>query len=218
MSSEDGHIMLVDLLPKSEKKENTKENDDEQEEPEYITWIAHDNTRPCVSLSQSPFFPELIVSVSDHNFNLWDIDKMFKRPIFSSPDTSSHLTDGVWSPVRPGLLFLSKIDGTIDVWDFTDSSYSPNTIITVTSGCITSLSFESNSRKYDGDGSRNKYRLAVGDSFGSLHILEVPEKYSKCLRNERQLVMGFLEREITHHADKCKFFHRICFKGRINPF
>ena len=208
MGSEEGHIMLVDLLPKSEKKDGTKETEDEQEAPEYIIWIAHDNTRPCVSLSQSPFFPELIISISEHNFNLWNIDTKFKKPIFSSPDASHHLSDGAWSPVRPGLLFLSKIDGTIDIWDFTDSSYSPNSVITVTSGCITSLSFEviNNKSTFGSNKRGNKHRLAVGDSFGSLHILEVPENFSKCLRNEKQMMQDFLKREISHYSEKCKFF------------
>ena len=31
---------------------------------------------------------------------------------------SSYLTDGCWSPTRPGLFFLTRNDGFLDVWDF----------------------------------------------------------------------------------------------------
>ena len=30
----------------------------------------------------------------------------------------SYLSDGAWSPVRPGLFFTSKMDGGLDVWDY----------------------------------------------------------------------------------------------------
>ena len=30
----------------------------------------------------------------------------------------SYLTDGAWSPNRPGLFLTSKMDGSIDVWDY----------------------------------------------------------------------------------------------------
>ena len=30
----------------------------------------------------------------------------------------AYLTDAQWSPVRPGVFFTTKMDGTLDVWDF----------------------------------------------------------------------------------------------------
>jgi hypothetical protein len=33
------------------------------------------------------------------------------------------MTVGRWSPSRPATLLLGKIDGTIDIWDFTDTRY-----------------------------------------------------------------------------------------------
>ena len=39
---------------------------------------------------------------------------------------ADYLTTGRWSPTRPGVLFLGKVDGSMDVWDFTDSSYAPS--------------------------------------------------------------------------------------------
>ena len=30
----------------------------------------------------------------------------------------AYLTDGYWSPTRPGLFYLTRVDGFLDVWDF----------------------------------------------------------------------------------------------------
>ena len=30
----------------------------------------------------------------------------------------SYLTDGCWSPVRPAVFYTTKMDGTLDIWDF----------------------------------------------------------------------------------------------------
>ena len=30
---------------------------------------------------------------------------------------------GRWSVTRPGIFLLAKVDGSLDVWDFTDTSY-----------------------------------------------------------------------------------------------
>lgn len=49
-----------------------------------------------------------------------------RKPVFSSPMAANYLTTGRWSPTRPGMLFLGKVDGSMDVWDFTDSSFTPS--------------------------------------------------------------------------------------------
>ena len=46
-----------------------------------------------------------------------------KTPLFSSCIGTTHLTAGVWSPTRPGVLFIGKKDGHMDVWDLTDQSH-----------------------------------------------------------------------------------------------
>ena len=30
----------------------------------------------------------------------------------------AYLTDGCWSPVRPAVFFTTKMDGTLDIWDY----------------------------------------------------------------------------------------------------
>ena len=44
-------------------------------------------------------------------------------PVVSYYDVE--LTDGCWSPTRPGVYYLTKMDGAVDVWDLTFKQSSP---------------------------------------------------------------------------------------------
>jgi dynein intermediate chain 2 len=48
----------------------------------------------------------------------------------------SYLTDAQWSPVRPGVFFTSKMDGTLDVWDFIFKQNDPTLNIQVHNICF----------------------------------------------------------------------------------
>jgi len=101
-----------------------KDDDDEGNDvPEYVQWLVKDHNRPCVALEKSPFFGDIVMTVSDWNFHIWKLGGGSEKPVFTSPNASTYLTGGRWSPTRPGMLFISKEDGCVDVWDFTDSSY-----------------------------------------------------------------------------------------------
>ena len=79
------------------------------------------NTRPVVALEQSPFFEDLIMTVHDFHFAIWNTSlKEREEPIFRSANTfGSHNTCGAFSPTRAGVIFISKTNG-IDIWDFFD--------------------------------------------------------------------------------------------------
>jgi len=38
-------------------------------------------------------------------------------PIMTTKYHQAYLTAGCWSPTRPGVFFLTRADGWIDVWD-----------------------------------------------------------------------------------------------------
>ena len=58
--------------------------------------------RPGVALQRSPFFPEIILSVTDWAFFLWKDG--LKTHFFQSPAPQSYFTSGTWSPTRPSVL------------------------------------------------------------------------------------------------------------------
>lgn len=43
----------------------------------------------------------------------------------------SYMTDGCWSPVRPAVFFTTKMDGTVDVWDYLFKQNDPTLTIQV---------------------------------------------------------------------------------------
>jgi len=158
------------------------------QEMDFVQWISSDQSRTSLALEQSSFFSNIVLSVSDWNFNLWDIEK--KILFFSSPKSHVGLTGGSWSPTRAGILFLSKSDGSIDVWDFTYSSYKPSATLITTPSRITSMQFLKTSLS-----SENEQLLAIGDDGGSLHIFEIPASLLAPNLNEKKIMSDFIERE-----------------------
>ncbi len=71
---------------------------------------------PIYSCSRNYFLPKTILSVGDWMARIWTED--VKTPIMSTRYESSYLTSGVWSPTRPGVFFVSKENGELDVWDY----------------------------------------------------------------------------------------------------
>lgn len=43
----------------------------------------------------------------------------------------SYLSDGCWSPVRPGVFYTSRMDGVLDVWDYLFKQNEPTLSIQV---------------------------------------------------------------------------------------
>ena len=44
---------------------------------------------------------------------------------------SSYLSDGSWSPVRPGVFFTTNMDGIFDVWDYLIKQNNPTLSVQV---------------------------------------------------------------------------------------
>jgi WD40 repeat protein len=208
-SSEEGDLVFVDWRARSHGARAADEknsepgaangggnDDDHSDTPEFVQWMSKDHNRPSVSLAQSPFFPDLIVTASDWTFHLWKLNSPSQgnsdlAPIFTSPDASTYITTAKWSPTRPATLFVGKSDGCIDVWDFSDSSYKPSTTLETTPSRITSMEFLTGKTA-----NKKTQLLAVGDEQGSLHVFEMQRNLWRPLVKERTIMANFLAREI----------------------
>lgn len=73
-----------------------------------------DSTMP-LSVVRHPCFPKFFMSVGDWTVRLWSED--LRSPLLVSPHASAYLTGGAWSPSRPGLLFTTQSDGSLNAWD-----------------------------------------------------------------------------------------------------
>ena len=81
--------------------------------------------RPILSFEFSPFFPDFFLTLHDFYFCIWNINK--SKPIFISPNIkSSCYTFARFSPSRPAVIFLSRNNGVLDIWDFLDESHKPS--------------------------------------------------------------------------------------------
>lgn len=74
---------------------------------------VHDG--PIISMKRNPFFPWLFVSIGRNVFAVWKEDYSYS-PIFWRR-RQNDLTAVSWSESRPSVLFLTRIDGSIEAWD-----------------------------------------------------------------------------------------------------
>jgi dynein intermediate chain 3, axonemal len=193
LSTEEGDILSADLSGKKGGGGGDSHKDDEDEEGtdsnDFVRWMAIDHSRPAVCLHISPFFNNIVLSVSDWNFHIWKIGE--DKPLFTSPMSASHLTAGSWSPTRPAVLVVACADGSLMAWDFTDSSYRPSVEMKATHTRITSMEFLASSNI-----NSRQQLLAVGDESGTLHIFEIPRNITRTVHREEAIMSKFLDREL----------------------
>lgn len=102
-----------------------------------------------------------------------------------------------WSPTRPGVIFLSMLGGVLEVWDLLDRTHEPSLITTPTTSTILCISFSAS-----GQSSSNLQLLALGDTSGVLHIMELPRNLRRPLNNEKKIVNRFLNQEMSRIEDR----------------
>merc|ERR1711998_441201 len=102
----------------------------------------------------------------------------------SSKYFKNYVQDACWSPTRPGVFITTKMDGTLDVWDYFYKQNDPTLSLQV-----------------DGDGLRTVKMqdqgtlLATGSVDGSVYMLELCEGLAMMQSNEKNSVLQMLERE-----------------------
>ena len=94
--------------------------DDETVPMDASRMVSHFHEGPVRSLERSPFFPDVALSVGNWTFKLFAEGS--RMPIFSAPTSDVYLSVGAFSPTRPGVVYIAKSSGEIDVWDFTSKS------------------------------------------------------------------------------------------------
>ncbi len=57
------------------------------------------------------------------------------------------ITDAEWSPTRPGVFFISKQNGSIDIWDIVERTHAPSLSQSISSSAVTYLNIKNISCK-----------------------------------------------------------------------
>jgi len=178
-STEEGELMFGDWAARAE----------EDRKPEFCKrmFTVSKTFRPMLSLERSPFFPDILLGVTDWAFYLWK-DGVSEH-LFQSCSSSNYFTRGVWSPTRPAVILLGRLDGGLDIWDFSDQSHKASLFHPVTSGGLSSMIFLKCSNPNE------EQKLAIGDEHGHLHVLNMPKNLVKQAGRELDAMKKFLERE-----------------------
>jgi len=71
---------------------------------------------PITAIQRNPVHSKFFLTVGDWTARIWVEDG--KTPILSTTYHESYLTGGCWSPSRPGVFFLTRSDGVVNVWDY----------------------------------------------------------------------------------------------------
>lgn len=141
---------------------------------------------PIPSIQRNPTHNKYFMTVGDWSARIWSED--IKTPIITMPYQSSVMTSGCWSPTRAGLLYITRSDGVLDVWDIGHSQNEVAYSHKVSDSSLSSISIEGNSQ---GGGKL----VAVGDAKGIVSLLEVCDSLAQPQPNEKASVNAIFERE-----------------------
>jgi dynein intermediate chain 2 len=90
--------------------------------------------------------------------------------------TTQYLTDGCWSPTRPSVFFTSKMDGSIDIWDYIFKQNEPTLTVQVGTAPIHSIKVQEHGKL-----------IAAASRDGSTTIFELSDGLSKQQNNEKKI-------------------------------
>uniref|UniRef100_A0A4W4E163 WD repeat domain 63 n=1 Tax=Electrophorus electricus TaxID=8005 RepID=A0A4W4E163_ELEEL len=140
------------------------------------------------TVSRSPFYLDIILTVGGWNFAIWK-EGVMTGPLVLSACSQKRCSAGAWSLTRPGVMYIGKEDGNLEVWDLLEKTHEPSQIQSVTTFPITCIKPWTVSLK--------QQLLAVSDHQGTLHILQVPWMLRHPAANELS-VSRYFEKEVEH--------------------
>uniref|UniRef100_A0A8C3YKZ2 Dynein axonemal intermediate chain 3 n=1 Tax=Catagonus wagneri TaxID=51154 RepID=A0A8C3YKZ2_9CETA len=141
------------------------------------------------TVQRSPFYEDIILTVGGWNVAIWK-EGVMAGPLLQSSCAPKRYTSGHWSLTRPGVFYIGREDGYIDIWDLLEKTHEPaqsQNICITTITCIKPWTF-----------SAKQQFIAIADYYGTLHILEIPWTLSHPSSNEASSISHYFEREVRH--------------------
>ncbi|XP_054334101.1 dynein axonemal intermediate chain 3 isoform X1 [Pongo pygmaeus] len=148
---------------------------------------VHDGT--VHTIQRSPFYNDIILTVGGWNVAIWK-EGVMTGPLLQSCCAPKRYTSGHWSLTRPGVFYIGREDGYIDIWDLLEKTHEPAQSQNI---CITMITYI----KPWIFSSKQQF-IAIADYYGTLHILEIPWTLSRPSTNEMASVNHYFEREVKH--------------------
>lgn len=138
---------------------------------------------PIYTLQRNSFSPKNFLTVGDWTSKIWSEDAK-ESPIMWTSYDMSPLTDGCWSPTRPGVFFTSSMSGILNIWDICFKQTVPALSIQVCDDALHSVRVHEQGRF-----------VACGSHSGSTTILELTSSLAVLQPNEKQNINAIFERE-----------------------
>ncbi|XP_060058248.1 dynein axonemal intermediate chain 3 isoform X2 [Erinaceus europaeus] len=150
-------------------------------------YAVHDGAVHTVQ--RSPFYKDIILTVGGWNIAIWK-EGVMSGPLLQSSCAPKRFTSGHWSLTRPGVFYIGREDGNIDIWDLLEKTHEPAQSQSI---CITTITYIK-----PWTFSAKQQFLAIADFYGTLHILEIPWTLSHPSTNEAASMSHYFEREVKH--------------------
>ncbi|NXX29003.1 WDR63 protein, partial [Nicator chloris] len=147
------------------------------------------HTETINTLEKSPFFKDIFLSIGGQKFAIWK-EGITNGPILQSSCSAGRFTAGQWSLTRPGVFFIGRDNGNIDIWDLLKKTHKPSYFQNISESIITFISPSS--------ASAEQHFLAVSDNLGVLHILEICQTLCHPSSNEHANILDYFEREVKY--------------------
>ncbi|NWW34851.1 WDR63 protein, partial [Panurus biarmicus] len=147
------------------------------------------HTETINTLQKSPFFKDIFLSIGGQKFAIWK-EGVTNGPILQSSCSAGRYTAGQWSLTRPGVFFIGRDNGNIDIWDLLKKTHEPSYFQNISKSIITCISPSS--------ASAEQHFLAVSDNLGVLHILEICQTLCHPSSNEHANILDYFEREVKY--------------------
>jgi len=143
---------------------------------------------PIYAIQRNPFNVKYFMTVGDWTARIWMED--LKCPLMTTKYDKSYLTSGCWSPTRPGVLFTTKLDGTLDVWDYYHKQNDPTFSTKVSDSGLASIKVQAAGKM-----------VALGSLDGTVTVLQLSKGLYELQKEEKSVVSQMLERELRREKN-----------------
>ncbi|XP_008543431.1 dynein axonemal intermediate chain 2 [Microplitis demolitor] len=150
---------------------------------EKIATRFHAQYGPVITVLRNPTFVKNFLTVGDWAARIWSEDCR-ESCITWTPGHRELLTGGAWSTTRFSVFFLTKTDGTLDVWDLLVQQDSPVLSVKVCDDGLTCVNPHEQGQL-----------AAVAGKNGTTYLLEFSETLTVNQKNDKLLFTALIDRE-----------------------
>ncbi|XP_069694476.1 dynein axonemal intermediate chain 3-like isoform X2 [Periplaneta americana] len=155
------------------------------------TSVGNEHDGPISAIALSPFIKDLILSVGGKVFAIWrsnikDVPVLWRR-------AGVQLTGGAWSLFIPSMFFITRADGSVEIWNLLEKSDKPAMTQNIVGNALTGIY---PSRLWP-------FQCVIGltDSNGNFRVFNLPQEHTLNNPKNKKAVLKFLNREM-----ECKEF------------